>query len=307
MGYALSTSWFARRRLAPEAMVDAAAELGFDALELGYFIEEGAVEALLKRLTARGMSVSSVHAFAPVPIGQPASGPEIFSLADSDEETRKTAVFYLGRSLALAERAGAKAVVLHGGRVRMRKGLLRRPYDSQLPEALRRGDVRGYEDLLASEFEMRRKGAARVDLAFRRSLAEILPRFDRAKVKLCLENLPGIEAYPDPDEFLALVRDYRTPSLAYWHDIGHGEVKARYGELLPEAVFPRLLPFLGGIHIHDVAAPDRDHQAPGTGGVDFAALRFLHEAAVPQVFEPSPNISPQALKAGLEFIKGMWE
>ncbi len=310
MGYSLSTSWFSNRRLPAAQWPDAAADLGFDALELGYFVPEERVGALLERAGELGLTVSSVHAFSPVPLAQPAAGPEIFSLADAAEEERRAAVFYLLKSLDLAVRAGAKAVVLHGGRVRMRHGWLRRPYDSQLIDLFRQGVEKPgspyYNELIDTERTLRRKAAAKTDAAFRRSLDEALPHFDAAGVRLCLENLPGLEAYPDPDEFLALARDYRTPSLAYWHDTGHGELKARYGDVPPGAVFPRLLPFLGGVHIHDVAEPDRDHHAPGAGGVDFEALRFLRDAGVPLVFEPAPGVPAAELKAGLELIKQIW-
>lgn len=311
MAYSLSTTWLARRHSNGAALVDEVAALGFDALELGYFIREEMVPAILQRVDELRMHVSSIHAFAPVAIGTPMMGPELFSLAEQDEEARRASIFYLKKTLDLARESGAAAVVLHGGRVQMKKGLFRRPYDSQLIDLYRRAPEavgsEAYQGVLAEERLLRARAAGKTDAAMRRSLDEVLPLFEAANVRLCLENLPGLEAYPDVDEFLALKRDYPTEALGYWHDIGHGELKHRYGDVSIGEALDRQLPFLGGIHIHDVTDPDQDHQAPGSGGVDFEFLRMLHEADVPQVFEPSSRVSAEALRAGLAYIRKVWD
>jgi sugar phosphate isomerase/epimerase len=61
-----------------------------------------------------------------------------------------------------------------------------------------------------------------------------------------------------------------------------------------------------GFHIHDVQFPGRDHCAPGTGSLDFAALkRFVRPDHI-KVFEFSPSITPDDAKRGVEYLKGVW-
>jgi hypothetical protein len=46
---------------------------------------------------------------------------------------------------------------------------------------------------------------------------------------------------------------------------------------------------LAGFHLHDVQAPARDHCPPGTGMIDFAALKPCVRPEHLKVFEFSPS------------------
>jgi sugar phosphate isomerase/epimerase len=48
---------------------------------------------------------------------------------------------------------------------------------------------------------------------------------------------------------------------------------------------------LYGFHVHDVQFPGRDHCAPGTGMIDFAALKPLVKPEHIKVFELSPGLT----------------
>ena len=82
----LSTSYFAGRHLPPEEMAAEARELGFGAVELGYFTRETQLAAWERALAAEGLAVTSLHAFCPMAVGMPQLGPEIFALAALGEE-----------------------------------------------------------------------------------------------------------------------------------------------------------------------------------------------------------------------------
>ncbi|MDB6111059.1 MAG: Xylose isomerase domain protein barrel, partial [Pedosphaera sp.] len=63
---------------------------------------------------------------------------------------------------------------------------------------------------------------------------------------------------------------------------------------------------LFGFHVHDVQFPGRDHCAPGSGTVDFAALKPMVKPEHIKVFEFSPTMPVEDLKRGVEHVKNLW-
>ena len=64
---------------------------------------------------------------------------------------------------------------------------------------------------------------------------------------------------------------------------------------------------LFGFHIHDVQFPGRDHCAPGTGMIDFGALKDLTGPEHIKVFELSPSLRVEEVRAGVEYLKKLWD
>ena len=282
--------------------------LGFDAVELGYFTRDVELDAWEAALPQEGLTVSSLHAFCPIPLSMPQLGPEVFSLATPDAAERHAAIQAMLRTLEAAARFGAKAVVTHGGRVELREPgrfFGSRPYRSRLSQALRE---RGQPDWELVERERAYRDAAApqwVDaLSF--SLDVLLPRFEEAGIALAFENLPGLEAFPDPVECAFLHERFPTDALAAWYDIGHGERKARTGDWPVAETLALVGPFTVGVHIHDVRDVEEDHCAPGEGSVDFQALvPLLQQESLIRVFEPAPMVEPAALREGRERIAAL--
>ena len=99
---------------------------------------------------------------------------------------------------------------------------------------------------------------------------------------------------------------FTTPSLAYWHDMGHGQVRENLGWIRHREWAERLLPNTCGVHIHDVKPLVRDHLAPLQGQLPFADFACYGTAPVLRVFEPSPNIKSADLVAGLNHLRKIW-
>ena len=282
--------------------------LGFDAVELGYFTRDVELDAWEAALPQEGLTVSSLHAFCPIPLSMPQLGPEVFSLATPDAAERHAAIQAMLRTLEAAARFGVTAVVTHGGRVELREPgrfFGSRPYRSRLSQVLRE---RGQPDWELVERERAYRDAAApqwVDaLSF--SLDVLLPRFEEAGIALAFENLPGLEAFPDPVECAFLRERFPTDALAAWYDIGHGERKARTGDWPVAETLALVGPFTVGVHIHDVRDVEEDHCAPGEGSVDFQALvPLLQQESLIRVFEPAPMVEPAALREGRERIAAL--
>lgn len=309
MAFALSTSYFAGRGMSPAAMASAVRALGFERVELGYFTRDTELPEWERSLAAEGLSAPSLHAFCPMPLEMPQLGPEVFSLASPERAEREAALRAMLRSLDCAVRFGASAIVCHGGRVTLREpGMLfgSRPYRSRLSEAFR---ALGRPDpaLVAHERELRESAAGRWMDALSFSLDVLLPRFEAVGVTLAFENLPGLEAFPDPAECAFLRWRFPSPSLGAWYDIGHGERKRRVGDWPVQETLDLTLPFTVGMHIHDVRGAEEDHRAPGEGSVDFQALAPLFSAPERhRVFEPSPAVPTEALRRGLALMTDLF-
>ncbi len=307
MTFSLSSNWNSARHASGEAVVDEILGLGFDALELGYQLDEAQSEGVLRRVRQGAAAVSSVHAFCPAPSHVAGGHPELYLAASLDDDDRAMAVLLIGKTLDFAKEAGARAVVLHAGRVQ--QGWWRRaPASETLLELAAAGTASPrFQKQTAQAARARARHAGKHLAALRHSLDKLLPRFAQAGIALSLENLPSWEALPSETEIAQLVADYRTPTLAYWHDMGHGQVRQHLGWSADHvATAASLLPITRGVHIHDVRQLANDHQLPGSGVIDFARFAFYASADVIRVFEPLPGTPADKLAAALQLLRQTW-
>jgi sugar phosphate isomerase/epimerase len=115
-----------------------------------------------------------------------------------------------------------------------------------------------------------------------------------------------LEELPIETDYQFLFRDIDSPSLVYWHDTGHAQIKENLGFIHHVLHLESLRDHLAGFHIHDVQFPGRDHCAPGSGKVDFAALKSSVKPHHIKVFEFSPALSSDEAKKGIAHIKRLW-
>ena len=95
---------------------------------------------------------------------------------------------------------------------------------------------------------------------------------EKRGLKLGCENREAVEEIPFESDFQFLFRELKSPALVYWHDTGHAQIKENLGFIHHPMHLESLADRLYGFHVHDVQFPGRDHRAPGTGTVDFAAI-----------------------------------
>ena len=280
MKFSLSTNWCNRRIESGEEIADLAMELGFEELELGFHTSLFQVKGFKARLDR--MPVGSVHAFCPVPISAPQGYPELYQLADFDDEVRALARVHVRKNVEFAASMGADALVLHAGRV-MCRGLFRR-------------------------WDLKRRvkrGRKLVDL-FKRELESLVPLLEKNKVTLGLENLPYLEGFPAEWELQDLIGDWVKP----WLDTGHDFVRRVNRWPSDVSTTFNLQPLTSnlqpvGLHISDSMGGD-DHLPPGVGRVDFASLASTARAARHLVFEPNAGVEAEDLRKGLAHIRQLW-
>jgi sugar phosphate isomerase/epimerase len=293
--YALSTMWWQGRFPNLGEFARAARRLGFPNVEISYVVGPEGVEELL---ASHEVGITSVH--NPVPrVFIDGRSSEQFNLAATDEDERRLAVELGRRTLEVAARAGARAVVVHMGH--LPQGLapereLRRLYDQGLREG---------EEVEALRSMCRRLRAEAVPPHLeqaRRSLEELAEKATSLGVAIALENRFHYHEIPTVDEAQQLLSPYPPHLVGYWHDVGHAEVLDRLG-LVPKE---RWLKELGGrclgSHLHDVVGLT-DHRAPGQGTADWDYISRYLPAHALRVLEINQEVPEEQVAGALDFLR----
>ena len=277
-------------------------ELGFEFAELSHGIRISLLPGIMDAVDAGEIRICSVHNFCPLPLGVNQAAPNVFKFTTSDRWERDNAVKHTLKSIETAARLGARAVVLHMGRVTMRD------YTDRLLEMVGAGEVRSprFEKLLAEALEKRE---SRKEKYIERA-DELLKQFVEAAAKqglrLGVENREAIEEIPFEGDLPFWLRSQPADTVGYWHDTGHAQIKENLGLILHRFHLENLTDRLIGLHIHDVTPPGRDHREPGTGNVDFRALAPFVKPEHVKVFEFSPSLSAEEVLRGSQHVKSLW-
>ena len=277
-------------------------EMGFDHAELSHGTRISLLPGILEAVDAGEIQISSLHNFCPLPIGISSSAPNLYQFSSDRPRERELALRYTLKTLDLAARVKAPVVVLHLGSVEMR------PYTDKLLDLVARGEREStkYERLCADAIE-KREGLK--EAFFERTkdmIKQLLPEAEQRGVKLGVENREALEELPFESDFHLLFRELSSPNLVYWHDTGHAQIKENLGFVPHVMHLESLRERLFGLHLHDVRFPGRDHCAPGTGMIDFVALKPLIQPTHIKVFELSPSLSPEEVRKGVEHLRGLW-
>jgi len=276
--------------------------MGFDYAELSHGIRISLLPGIIEAVDAGEIKISSVHNFCPLPMGVNHAAPNLYKFTSDNPRERENAWRYSMKTIETAARVKAQAVVLHMGEIEMKD------YTEKLLEMVADGkkDTAKYEKICAELMEKREEKKSKpVELA-----AEMLRRLAvEAKargLKLGIENRSSLEEIPLEDDFAFLLREFDSPSVGYWHDTGHAQIKENLGFISHSMHLESLAERLVGLHIHDVEFPGHDHRAPGTGTIDFAALRPSIKPEHIKVFEFSPRLTEEEARRGIAHIQQLW-
>ena len=277
-------------------------ELGFQYAELGHGTRISLLPGILEAVDAGEMKISSLHNFCPLPIGVNNAAPNLYQFSSERARERELAERYTLKTIEFAVRVKAPVVVLHCGSIDMKD------YTDKLLDLAGQGEKAAVKFAkLCSEADEKREAkkgpfVERVN----ELLKKLLPVAEGQGIKLGIENRQALEELPVETDFHFLFRELNSPNLVYWHDTGHAQIKENLKFIHHAMHLESLLDHLYGLHVHDVQFPGRDHCAPGTGMIDFAALKPLIKPEHIKVFELSPSLTVDAVKGGIEHLKGIW-
>jgi sugar phosphate isomerase/epimerase len=181
-------------------------------------------------------------------------------------------------------------------------------YTNKLKDLLARGEKGSpkYEKLCAELSEKREARKPKFVEYTYETLNKIVPDAESRGLKLGIENRESLEEIPFETDLPFFFREFTSPSVVYWHDTGHAQIKDNLGFIHHTLHLESFRDRLAGFHIHDVQSPARDHCAPGTGTVDFAALKSSIKPEHIKVFEFGPGLTPEEVKSGITHVRGIW-
>ena len=296
--FAFSTCWNSQRHSDGREMVHEARALGFEYVELSHGTRLSLLEGAQQAVTAGEIKISSLHNFCPLPLGVMGPAPDYYLPSSRDEGERHSAVQHTLRTIDWAATLGARAVVLHLGRVAMRN------YTTRLLDLYADGkaDTPRFQRLREKAMAVRdKKRQKHLDQVYR-TLEMILPRALEAGVKLGMETRFGIEEIPDEQEAEQILMHFGTDAIMYWHDVGHAEVKEVLGLMNLEATLNRFRGRTAGMHLQDFAPPAEDHQPPGFGTFNFARLTPFVTDDMPLVWEIHPDWKAEQIVEGVKRV-----
>lgn len=277
-------------------------ELGFEYAELSHGTRLALVPGILESVKAGEIKISTLHNFCPLPMGIERSAPNLYEFTSDKPRDRELALKYTLKTFDFAERVHAPMVVLHLGSMDLKD------YGGKLEGLLEDGqrNTPKYEKLLAEAMAKREaKKKPYMDRLYE-MLRILVPEAEKRGLKLGCECREAVQEIPLEADFATLFKDFPSSAVTYWHDTGHAQIKENLGFIHHAAHLGSLASRLGGFHIHDVQMPAKDHCAPGTGIIDYAALKPFVKPEHIKVFELSPSLPVDAVKAGIAHLKSIW-
>ena len=277
-------------------------ELGFEYAELSHGIRVSLLPGIFEAVDAGEIRISTLHNFCPLPIGVTHASPNLFKCSALDPRERENAWRYTLRTLETAERVQAQLVVLHLGAVEMKE------YTDRLIELAGNGhkDSPRYQRLCEEALERREaRKEKHVKVAYE-FLQRLTEEASRRGIRLGIENREAVEEIPFESDFFFLFKEFTDPTVCYWHDVGHAQIKENLGLIIHRMHLGSLVERLAGFHIHDVQFPAKDHRTPGAGAVDFVGLKPYVKPEHLKVFELSPSLAVEDVRQGVAHLQGLW-
>jgi len=277
-------------------------DLGFEYAELSHGIRISLVPGILDAVKAGEIKISTLHNFCPLPVGVTGPSPNLYEFSSDRDRDRQLAFKHTLNTLEFAVRVGAPLVVLHFGSMDLKD------YSGKLKELLERGK-KGTPEMrkLAGEAQAAREAKKRRFYDHSREvLRHLVEEAEKRGLKFGIEIREAVEELPVESDFKSLLEEFPAPTVYYWHDTGHAQIKQDLGFIDHAQFLGERAGRLAGFHIHDVKFPAHDHFPPGGGDIDFAALQPFVKPEHIKVFELSPKVAVDAAKQGIAHLKRIW-
>lgn len=304
----LSTCWCSSRHTDGYAMAREMADLGFSHIELSHGIRITLVPGVLRAVEEGVVRISSTHNFCPLPTGIVHAAPNLFEPSADGHQEHDQWLRHTRRSIDFAAQVGAKVVVCHLGSVRFfwfNPADRLRAYADRHPGANLATDP-GYRPVLAKATARLRKKMGPFWARTQASVREVLAHAAAKGVRLGFENREKFVELPVDDDFPAFLASLPADAAAgYWHDTGHADLKQTMGVINHRAHLEKLAPRLLGFHLHDVDADGHDHQAIGSGKIDFQMVREFWRPEHLLVLELHPRLAVDAVRLSKSRIEAL--
>jgi len=304
MGLALSSSWNAFRHTDAKQMIFEILEAGFTDIELSFNLTQAMLNGVEEILRQGKVKIVSLHNYCPIPDGleREEALPDCFAMSSLDEDERAYALKFARRTIDTAASFGAKAVVLHCGRVEIPDKT------RQLVDLCNSGlkDSQVFNKMFQQAQFERKANAGKFLSQTLRSLDELNRYAVQKGVLLGIETRVYYREIPSYEEIGVILGKFKNSNIFYWHDTGHAEIMEMVG-------FARHTDFLKsygsnmiGLHLHDFFK-GQDHLAPSQGALDFNQFKPYLKKDTLKVMEAHYPADKEAVIRGREFLRGIFD
>ncbi len=297
----ISTVWKSGKVKDGRELMECFAELGFREIELEYRISEATFKEIRQFLKKRDdLKIVSVHNFFPIPDIHETGGADIFHFSSEDEEERALAVKYAIKTIQIASELGARAVVLHLGRIKMGS------VSSALFNLCDTGKLGTdeHKKMLEEISALRESKKGKTLDMMLISMEEIQKAAEKHDIDIGIENRYCFEECPNFEEMAVIFKEFGDGRIGYWHDAGHAQVQENLGIVGVKELLDAYGKYLVGFHLHDVNGYS-DHHVPGIGEVDFDLLKKHMKKDTVKILEIHPRETEKDLLSGVDFLKNM--
>lgn len=285
------------------------ADLGFDHAELSHGIRITLVPGILQAVSEGVIQISSCHNFCPLPAGVTQAAPNLFEPSVREPREHQQWVRHTKRSLDFAAQVKARLLVCHLGSVVFfwfNPGAKLRKYIEEQGETFNAAEDKKYQAMLAKSL-VKLKG--RMGPYWQKTQDSIKGMLEYAKQKgvlLALENREKFEELPLDADYAPFVASLGPDAPAgYWHDTGHAHIKETAGLLKHREHLEQNAPRLIGFHLHDVNAEGDDHQAVGSGKIDFEMVSSFWRPEHTLVLELGPRATVDDVKRSRDRLEAL--
>jgi len=296
---AFSTCWNNSRHTDGEAMIEEIVELGFGHIELSHGMTISKLPGIRKAWQRGLFKCCGIHNYFPSPVEVMIDAPDAYEFTSHRAADRARAMEMTLKSLEMCAEFEAGYLVLHMGSVPMNPRKWTKALTAMLTDGLQHDPV-----FTKRKLAFVRKREKIAPLYYQRALEALEALAARAAelgVKLAVESRSRFEDMPNEREMIRLQEHFAGhPSVGYWHDFGHVQLKHHLGLLDHEQWLARISGHLIGGHLHDVEWPARDHRVPFQGVLDYQALLAHFPAGLPLVWELSPTREAGAIRKALQ-------
>jgi len=286
-------------------MASEARSLGFRSMELGHEVSPALMPGIYEtheknnKRTKAGkrprLFFSGIYKYCPSPSVEVEDQCDAFEFASPNSHHRNEAIQLTKKSIDLIAELNGDYVVLPIGYAPIKN------YTGQLASMVSKGKLcsKSYAALKLEMIREREKSViSHLDLV-RQALDEIIPYAQEKGIRLGLESCADYEQVPNEGEIETLLAEHDTPTVGYWHNFGHIQMKDNLGLLDHRQWLEKMLPRLIGCSVHDVIWPAEDLSIPFHGDIDFDQLIPLLPRNIPLVWTMNPGNKSDDIRAAL--------
>jgi sugar phosphate isomerase/epimerase len=304
MDFALSSSWNAFKHKNAQRLLFEIKSLGFKKVELNFSLTASMVRQIREVKRTQGIEITSVHNFCPIPDGlsRAIALPDCWAMSSLNKATRELCVKYTKRSIDTAQQLGAKAVVLHCGRVEVEDKT------RKLIGLFNAGkkDSREFKKLKQAAIKERAKLCKPFLGNTLSSLSKLNQYAKKKDVFLGVENRFYYREIPSQKEIAVILAEFKGSQVFYWHDTGHAQLMENLGLECHRDYLKAYGPKMIGIHLHDIRGC-LDHLAPLQGEMDFSQIKPYLKKETLKVMEVHSPATGQDIIKGRNFLTKIFD